>query len=183
MTTLITALPLTSSKGPTVTQTEEVDLLESEVIYTEKTIVPEPKSTPSRWLIASPYLEREHHLNLDTVDTPYQLLAQALTSLAPATSSYAVTPYSICLNWPDVFSNLKFLSVHNGYSWRRTEFYVVEFRSKLKAKIDNQLLFKLDKESHREATASGGLLKYWFGSPDEERRNLATCKFDILFLS
>jgi hypothetical protein len=38
-------------------------------------------------------------------------------------------------------------------------------------------LYKLDYESHAEACESGGLLKYWFGKADGERRNLATCKF------
>jgi len=28
-----------------------------------------------------------------------------------------------------------------------------------------------------EATLSGGLLKYWYGKPDAERRNLATCMY------
>jgi len=32
-----------------------------------------------------------------------------------------------------------------------------------------------DKAAHAEAIKSGGLLKYWFGIPDENRRNLATC--------
>jgi hypothetical protein len=39
------------------------------------------------------------------------------------------------------------------------------------------LLHDLDKYSHGEATVSGGLLKYWFGSCDGEERNLATCTF------
>jgi hypothetical protein len=39
----------------------------------------------------------------------------------------------------------------------------------------------LDYESHREACESGGLLKYWFGGPSEERRNLATCKHLDIF--
>jgi len=34
---------------------------------------------------------------------------------------------------------------------------------------------ELDEGSHAEATKSGGLLKYWFGMPDEDGRNLATC--------
>ena len=33
----------------------------------------------------------------------------------------------------------------------------------------------VNRRSHAEATQSGGLLKYWFGVPDTEGRNLATC--------
>lgn len=185
MTTLITAqnyvqLPFASLKNPSITRIDEVSPLEARNTHIGRGAPPDQGGTstkiPSKWLIASPYLEIEHQLDLDTVDIPYQLLAQALTSLEAATPVYATTPYSTCLNWPEVFSNLKSLSAEHEYTWKRTEFYVVEFRSKLKANIDNPLLFKLDKESHREATASGGLLKYWFGSPDSERRNLATCK-------
>lgn len=109
------------------------------------------------------------------LDHQNQLLAIALVHLTSATSSYATTTYSVALNWPTVFSELKQLSLQYNHNWTEAEFYVVEFRSKLKPRIDNELLFKLDKESHREATASGGLLKYWFGEPDNERRNLATC--------
>jgi hypothetical protein len=130
----------------------------------------------SHWLTVSPYLEPEHWLDLRTVDVPYQLLALALTKLEPATSDYATVNYEDALDWASVMSHLRINATRKGYRWRRQEFYVVEFRSKLKQKIDNELLFKLDKESHVEATASGGLLKYWYGVPDTERRNLATCK-------
>jgi hypothetical protein len=53
---------------------------------------------------------------------------------------------------------------------------VVIFRSKRKEVVDKYLLHVLDQQSHIEATASGGLLKYWFGDPNPERRNVATCK-------
>ena len=55
------------------------------------------------------------------------------------------------------------------------------FRSKLKPLIDTEYLYKLDEESHREAVGSGGLLKYWFGAGDGQRRNLATCEFLLFF--
>lgn len=133
------------------------------------------KDESSNLLIVSPYTELSHQLNLNRVDIQSQLLAEALTHLAPATSTYATTPYHLALNWPAVFSHLKHLNNKRNRKWIKTHFYVVEFRSTLKAEIDKPLLFALDKESHREATASGGLLKYWFGVPDESRRNLATC--------
>lgn len=136
----------------------------------------------SIYLINSPYTEPEHQLDLSTLDSQNQLLAQALAVLASATSSFATTPYQESLNWATVFSELKALVSSKGHNWTKQDFYVVEFRSKLKADIDKPLLFKLDKESHREATASGGLLKYWFGQPDAERRNLATCECFPIYL-
>lgn len=128
------------------------------------------------WLVVSPYLEREHQLDLRTVDTPYRLLALASTKLENAVSDYAIVKYEDAFKWSDLMKNLKDLADREGYQWRRHQFYVVEFRSKLNQEIDNNLLFKLDKKSHEEATACGGLLKYWYGEPDSERRNLATCK-------
>lgn len=128
------------------------------------------------WLVVSPYLEREHQLDLRTVDTPYRLLAVASTKLENSGNDYAIVKYEDAFKWSDLMKNLKDLADREGYQWRRHQFYVVEFRSKLKQDIDNNLLFKLDKKSHEEATACGGLLKYWYGEPDPERRNLATCK-------
>lgn len=128
------------------------------------------------WLIVSPYLEREHQLDLRTVDPPYRLLALALTKLEKACNDYATVKYEDAFEWSSLMMTLKDLAGRESYQWRRQKFYVVEFRSKLKKDIDNELLFKLDKKSHEEATACGGLLKYWYGEPDSERRNLATCE-------
>jgi hypothetical protein len=71
---------------------------------------------------------------------------------------------------------LKRLVTAERLEWKKQDFYVVIFRSKLKENINRDRLGELDDHSHEEATASGGLLKYWFGSTNEERRNLATCK-------
>lgn len=130
------------------------------------------------WLITSPYLTHAHLTNLSTLPLPSRLLTLALTHLTPTSTSYATTPYHQALNWPSIFEQLKSISAAHNHTWTTTTFYVVEFRSRLKDDIDRKLLFDLDRESHREATASGGLLKYWFGSTsdDAEGRNLATCK-------
>jgi hypothetical protein len=134
----------------------------------------EPRSPD--WLIVAPYVEPEHLLDLHTVDTPNRLLALALTRLTPATSDYAMVRYEDAFDLEALMSNLKSLAKVEGYRWTRQEFYVVEFRSRLKQNIDVDLLFKLDKQSHIEATQGGGLLKYWYGVPNAERRNLATCE-------
>ncbi|KAF1821454.1 uncharacterized protein K489DRAFT_298797, partial [Dissoconium aciculare CBS 342.82] len=126
-------------------------------------------------LISSPYPDLENQLHLPDLDLPYRLFAFALTALHSTREDYATAPYLESFNWSQVFSLLQALCHRTDHTWRRTEFYVVIFRSKLKAIIDRERLGLLDQKSHEEACASGGLLKYWFGSPNAERRNLATC--------
>ncbi|KAF7184066.1 hypothetical protein CNMCM7691_004625 [Aspergillus felis] len=126
-------------------------------------------------LIASPYNSPLHLLDLQTLDTPNRLLAQALTILRPVRADYATAPYADSFNWPSVFAFLRDLSTREGQSWSRTKFYVVVFRSTLLASADADRLHELDSRSHQEAVASGGLLKYWFGSKNARRENLATC--------
>src|SRR5258708_6748395 len=55
--------------------------------------VEEVAQAPTRWLTVSPYLEQEHLLDLDSVDTPNRLLALALTELEAATPQYATVRY------------------------------------------------------------------------------------------
>ncbi|KAL2221272.1 hypothetical protein M432DRAFT_605757 [Thermoascus aurantiacus ATCC 26904] len=126
-------------------------------------------------LIVSPYNEPGHLLDLKTLDTPNQLLAKALTIFKPIRDDYATAPYTESFNWEAVIELLRDLCAAEGYRWQRQKFYVVTFRSRLFPDVDMQLLHDLDVHSHREATASGGLLKYWFGTKDENHRNLATC--------
>ncbi|EMD65123.1 hypothetical protein COCSADRAFT_170940 [Bipolaris sorokiniana ND90Pr] len=136
-----------------------------------------PNSTPSDSLITSPYNKPGHYLSLSTppLPLPSLLLAVALTSLQPTLPTYATAHYTSALNLDVVLDVLCALVKREGLKWPETRFYVVVFRSKLKDNIDNDYLYKLDEESHAEACASGGLLKYWFGKSDLERRNLATC--------
>lgn len=153
------------------------------IVEISATQVPQPAQTDyqdrngrPQWLIVSPYLEPEHLLDLRTLDTPNRLLALALTTLTPATTEYATVKYVDAFDWASLMSSLRSLAKSEGYRWTNQEFYVVEFRSRLKADIDVDLLFKLDKFAHEEATQAGNLLKYWYGAPSNERRNLATCK-------
>ena len=127
-------------------------------------------------LIVSPYNDQAHLLDLRRLDHPNQLLAKALTILQPIRPDYATAPYTESFNWTAVFDFLRRLSQVEGYRWTQQDFYVVVFRSVLKADADPDRLHALDAHSHQEATASGGLLKYWFGTKDGERRNLATCE-------
>ncbi|RAL11507.1 uncharacterized protein BO97DRAFT_435195 [Aspergillus homomorphus CBS 101889] len=127
-------------------------------------------------LIVSPYNAPGHLLDLRTLDTANQLLAQALTIFQPTRPDYATAPYTESFNWAGVFEFLgRLVRNHGAFHWPTQSFYVVTFRSKLRADADGERLHLLDAHSHQEAMASGGLLKYWFGSKDGECRNLATC--------
>ncbi|KAK9235717.1 hypothetical protein V1525DRAFT_253660 [Lipomyces kononenkoae] len=126
-------------------------------------------------LIASPYNEELHLLDLRRLDTPNQLLAKALTILKPIREDYATAPYIDSFNWQEVIDFLRDMAAAEGYRWKKQKFYVVTFRSKLYPDIDLQRLHDLDVHAHQEAVASGGLLKYWFGTKDQSHQNLATC--------
>jgi hypothetical protein len=128
-------------------------------------------------LTSSPYPEIENQLHLQDLDTPHKLFALALTTLRPIRDDYATAPYLESFNWSDVFATLRELCRLVGQNWPELGFYIVIFRSRLHAGIDRERLGLLDRKSHAEACASGGLLKYWFGSCDAERRNLATCEW------
>jgi hypothetical protein len=127
-------------------------------------------------LKASPYAGPEHLLHLDTLEIQNRLMALALSSLSPARPDYATAAYQQAFDWDQVVAFLATLAREQRITWKKQSFYVVEFRSKLKENIDNDRLYLLDKQSHMEATASGGLLKYWYGIPDSDRYNLATCR-------
>ncbi|KAF2112899.1 hypothetical protein BDV96DRAFT_497224 [Lophiotrema nucula] len=129
----------------------------------------------SSLLISSPYNNPGHYLDLRDLDTSSHIFAKALTALKPVRQDYATAPYTEALNFPTVLELARKLSAEEKFQWREQTFYVVIFRSKLKDSIDSDLLYTLDYESHREACESGGLLKYWFGRANSERRNLATC--------
>ncbi|KAK0641988.1 hypothetical protein B0T16DRAFT_394178 [Cercophora newfieldiana] len=132
-------------------------------------------SSDSRYLVVSPYTEQEHLLDLETLDTENQLLALALVSLKCIREDYATGPYLGIFNWGEVIEHLRALAQQRNHDWRETSFYVVAFRSQIPPTTVYADLGVLDKAAHIEATASGGFLKYWFGSPDVDGRNLATC--------
>jgi hypothetical protein len=98
-----------------------------------------------------------------------------LSFFKPVRDDYATGDYLESFNWNEVFDLVKAFAEAEGHVWTRQSFYVVSFRSKLQPGVDNDHLHALDAYSHQEAIASGGLLKYWFGTKNEERRNLATC--------
>lgn len=130
----------------------------------------------SHHLISSPYNSYAHHLDLGELAAPHSLVARALAVLQPNRPDYATAEYLESFNWSIVLETLRRLAKQEGHVWKQREFYTVIFRSRLREDVDRPLLHALDEQSHAEATVSGGLLKYWFGSVDSERRNLATCE-------
>lgn len=140
-------------------------------------------ATSDDHLIVSPYNEPGHLLDMRTLDTPCQIFAKALSILKPIRDDYATASYIDSFNWQSVIDLVRELSAAENHEWRQQSFYVVVFQSSLNADADMALLHDLDSHSHKEATASGGLLKYWFGSKDENHRNLATCNKSLIFLT
>lgn len=128
-----------------------------------------------KYLISSPYYDFGNQLDLHSLDGQSRLFALALTNLRSIIDGYATAPYMDSFNWPDVFSVLKSMCLDVGLDWQRHEFYAVIFRSRLRKGADRVRLGELDQRSHEEACASGGLLKYWFGTPDRDGKKLATC--------
>ncbi|KAF2873570.1 hypothetical protein BDV95DRAFT_592917 [Massariosphaeria phaeospora] len=178
------------SKGTTVLDpsllTQDFDLLRFEAAALDQLNIPGPvcdakdenpsQPTPlSTFLISSPYNNPGHYLDLEDLDTANLIFSKALTALKAVRSDYATAPYTEALNLNTVVQLVGDFAKEEGFEWKEHGFYVVIFRSKLKEIVDSELLYALDYESHREACESGGLLKYWFGAPSSERRNLATC--------
>ncbi|KAH0345008.1 hypothetical protein KCU83_g7988, partial [Aureobasidium melanogenum] len=126
-------------------------------------------------LVVSPYTSPPHLLDLARYSKASQLFAKALTFFQPVREDYATAEYTESFNFAEVMETLRLLSKDERYTWKNTEFYVVSFRSQLSPNADPERLFQLDAYSHQEAMASGGLLKYWYGVKDQNRRNLATC--------
>ncbi|KAI1738824.1 hypothetical protein F4680DRAFT_160257 [Xylaria scruposa] len=126
-------------------------------------------------LVISPYTERDHLLDLKSLDMENAILAQALVQLKCLRPDYATAPYVDSFNWTEVMEQVKRLAQQKEHRWKGSSFFVVAFRSQIPPTTVYEDLGILDKAAHAEATASGGFLKYWFGSPDKDGKNLATC--------
>lgn len=135
-----------------------------------------PSSQEPDYLQTSPYSEEAHFLDLNTITKPHKLMAQALTTMRELSEQYATTAYKEAFNWQEIVDRLKKLSDAEGadYVFPATSFYVIVFRSRVPQGVDWDTLIEMDAVAHREAVASGWLLKYWFGMPDQNGRNLAT---------
>lgn len=112
-----------------------------------------------RFVLKSPYSERPHLLDLETVSHEAGLVAKALRTLKPTREDYATAPYEESFNWPEVIEEVRRLSQKSGKDFKEVSFYIVAFRSKILTYTDYDYLCELDKAAHAEAVASGGFLK------------------------
>lgn len=112
-----------------------------------------------RYLVASPYTDPEHLLDLESLDTENQLLSEALQKMTAVTEEYATRPYVESFNWEDVIDRVRELANARQYSFKETSWYIVAFRSQIKPTTVYPDLGALDKAAHAEAMASGGFLK------------------------
>ena len=115
--------------------------------------------TVARYLVASPYIEQEHLLDLESVDAESGLLAEALSLMRNTRADYATAPYAESFNWDEVMAELEAVTQRRGHRWREASFFVVAFRSRIPPTTVYGDLGVLDKAAHAEATASGGFLK------------------------
>lgn len=113
-----------------------------------------------RYVVASPYTEADHLLDLETLDAENQMLAEALVGLKCLRDDYATAAYADTFNWDEVVGRVRELAAARNHGWRETSWYIVAFRSRYEQGIDYSHLGDLDKAAHAEATASGGFLKY-----------------------
>lgn len=165
--------PSTPLDSESVTHTHPPTKLESTV--TVQLSPPSPDADNENFLVVSPYDEPPHLLDLRTLDTANRLLAKALVGLKCLREDYATAPYVETFNWSEVIQSVNDLASRSGFTWKEQAFYIVVFRSQIPPTTVYADLGVLDKAAHAEATKSGGFLKYWFGSPDQDGRNLATC--------
>jgi hypothetical protein len=110
-------------------------------------------------LVVSPYTEKEHLLDLRSLDRENALLARALVHFKNLRPDYATAPYRETFNWDEVIGELKRLVRVEDHKWKETSFYIVAFRSRIPPTTVYSELGILDKAAHAEATASGGFLK------------------------
>lgn len=131
------------------------------VLAKEKEAIKALQSDPwpeERFVIKSTYTDKEHLLDLETVDSESAILAKALVRLRAVRDDYAVAPYNDSFNWPDVMSEARQLAKAFGKGFKETSFYTVTFRSQIRPSTDYSHLGALDKAAHTEAVASGGFL-------------------------
>lgn len=155
----------------------------SETAILDKKAINGLSGGPRRHVVASPYTEAAHLLDLDTLDAENQMLAEALLDLRCLRDDYATAAYLETFNWEEVVGRVRELAAARKHCWRETSWYIVAFRSRYIEGIDYGHLGDLDKAAHAEATASGGFLKcvalpsrgYVFLTPNSVTHSLSHC--------
>ncbi|KAL5614488.1 hypothetical protein BROUX41_004593 [Berkeleyomyces rouxiae] len=137
---------------------------------TPRDFVPED----DRFIQNSPYQEADHQTDLWALDWQQASIVLALEVFDTNSPDYASIPYKDCFNFNETVDYLREIVGTRAPQFEKQTYFIVAFRSKLKNLDVYTDLSHLDKAAHLEATRLG-ILKYWFGFPDTERRNLATC--------
>ena len=106
-------------------------------------------------LVASPYTETAHLLDLSAIEPAQGLLAKALTRMAPVREDYATASYDKSFNWTEIMLALQSFTAAADFHWKPRTFFIVIFRSQVKAATDQSHLGELDRRSHIEAMNSG----------------------------
>lgn len=92
---------------------------------------------------------------------------KALDGLRPTREDYAVAPIVEAFNWAECLGSVE-----------DADWYMVAFRSVRSVDADDKLLYELDAHAHEEATAHSGLLHYFGGELDAERRCVSFCVWE-----
>jgi hypothetical protein len=90
-----------------------------------------------------------------------------LSGLRATRDDYAVAPIIDSFNWPECLRAVD-----------RADWYIVAFRSRRAPGADDALLTELDERAHDEAIAHTGLIHYFAGELDAERRCLSFCVWE-----
>jgi hypothetical protein len=90
-----------------------------------------------------------------------------LNGLRPTREDYAVAPILESFNWAECLGSVQ-----------EADWYMVAFRSVRSGDADDRLLHELDAFAHEEAIAHTGLLHYFAGELDADRRCLSFCVWE-----
>ena len=90
-----------------------------------------------------------------------------LHGLRPVGNDYAIAPILESFNWSECLRGV------DGVDW-----YLVAFRSVRTGDADDERLTELDDRAHEEAIAHSGLLHYFAGELDAQRRCLSFCVWE-----
>ncbi|KAI8578406.1 hypothetical protein K450DRAFT_247770 [Umbelopsis ramanniana AG] len=97
----------------------------------------------------------------------YVFSERSLKYLHTITAEYFRTPLTEAFNWNEAAERLG--------EEQEGEWFIVAFRSIRNEQADHKKLYDADALAHEEAIRSGGLLKYWYGTLNENRECLAMC--------
>lgn len=169
--------------SPIMTVSHTVHIADDEGLFVPVRTLSQPLNAHDKTIRSSPYGEEPHLLELDRLNAGHRSLALALQSFeTKSPSKYAFIDYKVAFNIDAVVDRARIYAKKFGCSeFPEIDVYVIAFRSILHLEVQQSAekrrkLATIDKGSHEEANASGGLLKYWFGTPDDvHAKNLATC--------